>query len=67
MTHDPQDFRKAQIAELQRALQLAMDALDQLEQRVAAKKLPAPPDLESNPIASRIAAGIMKARTNNRS
>jgi hypothetical protein len=65
--HDPQDFRRAQIAELQRALQLAMDALDQLEHRLAAKTLPAPPDLESNPIASRIAAGIMKARTNNRS
>jgi hypothetical protein len=60
------DLRRAQIAELQLALQVALEKLDQLEKRIAARKIldSAPPtDPEANRIAAQITIGMTKART----
>jgi len=63
MDDDERALRRAQIAELLLALQEAFQKLDQLEKRIAEKKLSiSPPDREANPIATRIAIGMKKAR-----
>ena len=57
--------RRAQITELLLALQEAFEKLDELEKRIAERKpldSASPADRETNPIASRIAIGMTKAR-----
>jgi len=64
MDDDQRALRGAQIAELLLALQEAFQKLAQLEKRIAERKLSvSPADRETNPIASRIAIGMTKART----
>ena len=64
MDDDQRARRRPQIAELLLALQEAFQKLDQLERRIAEKKLlVSAADRETNPIASRIAIGMTKART----
>jgi hypothetical protein len=65
MDDDQRALRRAQIAELLLALQEAFQKLDQLEKRIAERKLldsTSPANRETNPIASRIAIGMTKAR-----
>jgi hypothetical protein len=63
MDEDQQALRRAQIAELLLALQEAFQKLDQLEKRIAEKKPSvSAADRETNPLASRIAIGVTKAR-----
>jgi hypothetical protein len=63
MDDDQQALRRAQIAELLLALQEAFQKLDQLEKRIAEKKPSVfAADHETNPLASRIAIGMTKAR-----
>ena len=62
MDDDQRALRRAQIAELLLALQEAFQKLDQLERRIAKKKLSdSAADRETNPIASRVAIGMTKA------
>jgi hypothetical protein len=66
MDDDQQALRRAQIAELPLASRAAFQKLDQLEKRIAERKLSdsaSPADRETNHIASRIAIGMTKART----
>jgi hypothetical protein len=63
MDDDQRALRRAQIAELLLALQEAFQKLDQLEKRIAERKLldsTSPANRETNPIASRIAIGMTK-------
>ena len=65
MDDDQRALRRAQITELLLALQEAFEKLDQLEKRIAERKpldSASPADRETNPIASRIAIGMTKAR-----
>ena len=59
-------MRAAEIAELQLALQVAMEALDVLEARVPNRNALQPPPARSGPainrFASRIAEGLSRAR-----
>jgi hypothetical protein len=57
MDDNQRELRRAQIAELQLALRAALEKLDQLEKRIAARK-----PLECNPIAAHVAIGMTKAR-----
>ena len=63
-SRDPK--RAAEIAELQLALQVAMEALDVLEARVPNRNASSPPPATSGPainrFASRIAEGLSRAR-----
>jgi hypothetical protein len=65
MRDDQRDLRKAQIAELQLALQVALEKLDRLEERIAARKIldsASPADPQTDRIAAQIAIGMTKAR-----
>jgi hypothetical protein len=63
MDDDQRALRRTQIAELLLALQAAFQKLDQLEKRIAERRLSvSPADQEMNPIASRIAIGMTKGR-----
>jgi hypothetical protein len=56
------DNRRAQMAELQFALKIAIQALDELETRLPGKALPPSASSEDTRLVDRIASAISKSR-----